>query len=373
MLSLCALLNLCRHAWTAGRQVFPPAPPPGRSQNPVAGEMSPCMPTDFRLPENIIPQGASPFPPTPWLGLSSEDGTPHRGGRSVILAKLWTLPGVGAVWCSEMELCPKSFTCDLSSILKGQRARVTGHLIPRSEEEGRIHMSRECPPYVREYVSHQVWMAIRNTELNGDGFDHVDTANTTNHTYDIMKLIQEVTGKANTVIQEMQSTLTGDQVEKLPRYHPISHFAIKNGRRKMEDRHVIINDLSTLYGLHFKQPHAYYGVFDGHAGIDAAVYSAAHLHQYMIQNPQYETNPEAALKHAFHITDTNFIKKASKEVVDQSDCGASVGNTKITDLVFADDSIIFAESLEVLVMALEALHEEAKPLGLEVSWLKTKV
>ncbi|KAG0710902.1 hypothetical protein GWK47_021822 [Chionoecetes opilio] len=35
--------------------------------------------------------------------------------------------------------------------------------------------------------------------------------------------------------------------------------------------------------------------------------------------------------------------------------------------------LIFAESLEVLVMALEALHEEAKPLGLEVSWLKTKV
>ncbi|KAG0712996.1 TBC1 domain family member 16 [Chionoecetes opilio] len=61
------------------------------------------------------------------------------------------------------------------------------------------------------------------------------------------------------------------------------------------------------------------------------------------------------------------------KVVDQSDCGASVGNTKITDLVFADDAVIFAESLEVLVMALEALHEEAKPLGLEVSWLKTKV
>ncbi|KAG0713503.1 hypothetical protein GWK47_016112 [Chionoecetes opilio] len=35
--------------------------------------------------------------------------------------------------------------------------------------------------------------------------------------------------------------------------------------------------------------------------------------------------------------------------------------------------VIFAESLEVLVMALEALHEEAKPLGLEVYWLKTKV
>lgn len=66
--------------------------------------------------------------------------------------------------------------------------------------------------------------------------------------------------------------------------------------------------------LQFGQPHAYYGVFDGHAGIDAAVYSAALLHQYMIQNPQYPSNPEAALKHAFHITDTNFVKKAGKEV-----------------------------------------------------------
>ncbi|KAG0727997.1 hypothetical protein GWK47_033436 [Chionoecetes opilio] len=35
--------------------------------------------------------------------------------------------------------------------------------------------------------------------------------------------------------------------------------------------------------------------------------------------------------------------------------------------------VIFAESLEVLVMALEALHEKAKPLGLKVFWLKTKV
>ena len=60
-------------------------------------------------------------------------------------------------------------------------------------------------------------------------------------------------------------------------------------------------------------------------------------------------------------------------VVEKSYCGASVGNTKITDLVFADDAAIFVESLEVLVMALEALHEEVKPLTLKVSWAKTKV
>ncbi|KAG0717182.1 Glucose dehydrogenase [FAD, quinone] [Chionoecetes opilio] len=41
--------------------------------------------------------------------------------------------------------------------------------------------------------------------------------------------------------------------------------------------------------------------------------------------------------------------------------------------VLVERRLIFAESLEVLVMALEALHEEAKPLGLKVFWLKTKV
>ena len=46
--------------------------------------------------------------------------------------------------------------------------------------------------------------------------------------------------------------------------------------------------------------------------------------------------------------------------MEQSHSGASVGNTEITDLVFADDATIFAESPEVLVMALEALHEETQ-------------
>ena len=34
---------------------------------------------------------------------------------------------------------------------------------------------------------------------------------------------------------------------------------------------------------------------------------------------------------------------------------------RITDLVFADNTVIFAGSLEVLAMTLEALHEETKP------------
>ena len=49
----------------------------------------------------------------------------------------------------------------------------------------------------------------------------------------------------------------------------------------------------------------------------------------------------------------------------QSHCGATLSNT--------DDVAILSESLETLVAALDVFSNEAKPLGLEVSWTKTKV
>ncbi|XP_069981083.1 uncharacterized protein [Penaeus vannamei] len=57
----------------------------------------------------------------------------------------------------------------------------------------------------------------------------------------------------------------------------------------------------------------------------------------------------------------------------QSRCGATLGNIKVTDLDFADDVTILSESLEPLVVALDAFSNEAKPLGLQVSWTKTKI
>ncbi|XP_069992020.1 uncharacterized protein [Penaeus vannamei] len=56
-----------------------------------------------------------------------------------------------------------------------------------------------------------------------------------------------------------------------------------------------------------------------------------------------------------------------------SHCGATLVNIKVTDLDFADDIAILSESLVTLVVALDALSNEAKSLGLEVSWTKTKI
>ncbi|XP_069998502.1 uncharacterized protein [Penaeus vannamei] len=57
----------------------------------------------------------------------------------------------------------------------------------------------------------------------------------------------------------------------------------------------------------------------------------------------------------------------------QSHCGAPLGNIKVTDLYFADDVAILFESLETSVVSLDAFSNEVKPLGLEVSWTKTKI
>ena len=58
---------------------------------------------------------------------------------------------------------------------------------------------------------------------------------------------------------------------------------------------------------------------------------------------------------------------------ERSSCGASFGNATISDLDFADDAVIFAETLDILLGALEVLNEESEPLGLRVSWVKTKI
>ena len=60
-------------------------------------------------------------------------------------------------------------------------------------------------------------------------------------------------------------------------------------------------------------------------------------------------------------------------ISERSSCGASFRNVKISDFGFTDDAVIFAETLDILLGALEVLNEEWEPLGLWVSWVKTKI
>ena len=53
--------------------------------------------------------------------------------------------------------------------------------------------------------------------------------------------------------------------------------------------------------------------------------------------------------------------------------GASLGDERFTDLDFADDAVIFAETMQELTGFLDALSGESGRLGLRISWMKTKI
>jgi len=53
--------------------------------------------------------------------------------------------------------------------------------------------------------------------------------------------------------------------------------------------------------------------------------------------------------------------------------GVTLGKEVFTDLDFADDVSLLAEMLEVLVLALTVMQEEASTFGLQINWLKTKI
>ena len=60
--------------------------------------------------------------------------------------------------------------------------------------------------------------------------------------------------------------------------------------------------------------------------------------------------------------------------VSQSNLGVSVvGDESFTDLDYADDVALLAETLDFLVARLLVLQEEAAPLGLQINWTKTKI
>ncbi|XP_061461085.1 protein phosphatase 1E [Rhineura floridana] len=96
-------------------------------------------------------------------------------------------------------------------------------------------------------------------------------------------------------------------------YYETSIHAIKNMRRKMEDKHVCIPDFNTLFNLEDQEEQAYFAVFDGHGGVDAAIYASTHLHVNLVHQEAFQRDPAEALCKAFRVTDERFVQKAARE------------------------------------------------------------
>lgn len=101
--------------------------------------------------------------------------------------------------------------------------------------------------------------------------------------------------------------------------------AIKNTRRKMEDKHVILHQYNNMFG--FPQEYtnqAFFAVYDGHSGVDASSYAATHLHCHLARNKNIDTDPTLALKEAFEKTDDCFVAKAKREGLRSGSTGVAV-------------------------------------------------
>ncbi|MED6242106.1 hypothetical protein ATANTOWER_000217 [Ataeniobius toweri] len=119
--------------------------------------------------------------------------------------------------------------------------------------------------------------------------------------------------------------------QELPKY-PLSSshsfqcsvHAIKNTRRKMEDKHVVLAEFNQLFGIQDGVERAYYAVFDGHGGVDAATYAATHLHVALSKQEMLQSDADVAFKRAFKHTDDMFRRKAKRERLRSGSTGVAV-------------------------------------------------
>ncbi|KAJ7548585.1 hypothetical protein O6H91_07G018100 [Diphasiastrum complanatum] len=98
----------------------------------------------------------------------------------------------------------------------------------------------------------------------------------------------------------------------------------------MEDAHVRIDDLIEHLGFPFvgDSPGAFYGVFDGHGGKDAANFVRENLLKFIVEDYSFPDAVEDAVKHAFLQADHAFAEAC---LVDRE---LSSGTTALTALIF---------------------------------------
>ncbi len=56
-------------------------------------------------------------------------------------------------------------------------------------------------------------------------------------------------------------------------------------------------------------PQAYYAVFDGHVGVEAAVYSSVHVLTNVVRHRLFQQDLPTAIKEGIKKTDEHFCKK----------------------------------------------------------------
>ncbi|OXB64910.1 hypothetical protein ASZ78_009791, partial [Callipepla squamata] len=168
-----------------------------------------------------------------------------------------------------------------------------------------------CPSFLAAALARATSDEVLQSDLSAHYLPkHVDNAD---------GIIQIETVKLARLVFSKLHEICSSWVKEFPlqpkphRYYETSIHAIKNMRRKMEDKHVCIPDFNMLFNLEDQEEQAYFAVFDGHGGVDAAIYASIHLHVNMVHQEMFQHDPAEALCRAFRVTDERFVQKAARE------------------------------------------------------------
>ncbi|WCJ23235.1 Protein phosphatase 2C family protein [Euphorbia peplus] len=106
-------------------------------------------------------------------------------------------------------------------------------------------------------------------------------------------------------------------------------------RPSMDDEHIRIDDLSAHLGSFFKWPSAFYAVFDGHGGSDAAVYMKRNAMRLFFEDAELPqtSDVDAAFLEALVDSHRKAFLVADVALSDESSVSSSCGTTALTALV----------------------------------------
>ncbi|XP_062098051.1 probable protein phosphatase 2C 27 [Humulus lupulus] len=110
--------------------------------------------------------------------------------------------------------------------------------------------------------------------------------------------------------------------------------AERGPKQHMEDEHLCIDGLVEHIGdiPQIPSPGAFYGVFDGHGGVDAASFIRNNILKFIVEDSHFPTCLEKAIKGAFLKADYAFADASSLDI--------SSGTTALTALIFGRTMII---------------------------------
>ncbi|EEF43151.1 protein phosphatase 2c, putative [Ricinus communis] len=131
-----------------------------------------------------------------------------------------------------------------------------------------------------------------------------------------------------------ESAIESSAVKSFPSIRSGSYADIGT-RPSMDDEHIRIDDLSTHLGSFFKWPSAFYAVFDGHGGPEAAAYIKRNAIRFFFEDVELPqtSDIDAVLLEALVDSQRKAFLLADIALSDESSVSSSCGTTALTALV----------------------------------------